>query len=116
MLYFETIKPIISKDEKVELVLTVERILPVVVLRKCIFKYRHYFPNAWKNYPWYMKLFKVKQIFAPKFNKSALEVVEEKQAKLNKQLKEIQENIFQMQKDVKHILSTVKKEGSKESS
>ncbi|CAL1283118.1 unnamed protein product [Larinioides sclopetarius] len=99
---------------KVELVLTVERILPVVVLRKCIFKYRHYFPNAWKNYPWYMKLFKVKQIFAPKFNKSALEVVEEKQAKLNKQLKEIQENIFQMQKDIKHILSTVKKEGSKE--
>ncbi|GFS41325.1 transient receptor potential cation channel subfamily A member 1 homolog [Trichonephila inaurata madagascariensis] len=97
---------------KVELVLTVERILPVVVLRKCIFKYRHFFPNSWKNYPWYLKCFRVNQTLTPKLPKNALDVVEEKQAKLSKQVKEIQETVFQVQKDVKHIIASMKKQGS----
>ncbi|GIY72668.1 transient receptor potential cation channel subfamily A member 1 homolog [Caerostris darwini] len=94
---------------KVELVLTVERILPVVVLRKCIYKYRHILPNAWKSYPWYMKICRVKQDLTPKLSKTALEIVDEKQAKISKQMKELQESIFQMQKDLKHIMDDIKK-------
>ncbi|GIZ02884.1 transient receptor potential cation channel subfamily A member 1 homolog [Caerostris extrusa] len=94
---------------KVELVLTVERILPVVVLRKCIYKYRHILPNAWKSYPWYMKICRVKQDLTPKLSKTALEIVDEKQAKISKQMKELQESIFQMQKDLKHIIDDIKK-------
>ncbi|XP_054708114.1 transient receptor potential cation channel subfamily A member 1 homolog [Uloborus diversus] len=92
---------------KVELVLTVERILPTVVLRKCISKCRTIYPNAFQTFPWYQKLFKYQCSFPPRPSKTSLEELEEKQSKLSKQLKEIQESIILLQKDIKMVHSAI---------
>ncbi|XP_035219625.1 transient receptor potential cation channel subfamily A member 1 homolog isoform X2 [Stegodyphus dumicola] len=92
---------------KVELVLTVERILPTVVLRKCICRSKTIYPNLWQNYPWYWKFFRIHHTFSTKLSKSPLEELEQKQAKLSKQMKEIQESILLLQKDVKNVMTIV---------
>ncbi|KAG8199670.1 hypothetical protein JTE90_022120 [Oedothorax gibbosus] len=94
---------------KVELVLTVERILPVMMLRNFIVKSRTFYPNSWKKDPWYCRFFRIRQNVSTHLSKSPMEELEEKQAKLSKQIKELQESIFQVQKDVKNVLATVKK-------
>ncbi|XP_042904949.1 transient receptor potential cation channel subfamily A member 1 homolog isoform X1 [Parasteatoda tepidariorum] len=94
---------------KVELVLTVERTLPVVLLKKCIFKYRKIYPNKWNSIPWYYRIFKVKQVPPNDLSKqSPLHDVEEKQNKLIKQMKELQDSIHQIQKDIKNLIANNK--------
>lgn len=94
---------------KVELVLTVERILPTVLLRKCITKFCSVKPYLWSTFPWYFRLLKIRPKFSLTHFKSPLEELGEKQNKLAKQLKDIQDSIHILQKDMRNLQPTVQK-------